>query len=274
MAKVRDLWVGLAVAAALVLPLWFLSAALATKFGLLDWRTGFLLMTLQVGPLLLLGVFAFAFLGLLLAFIVAPRRGRIAALMALLVPAAGLGYAGWVRQQAQAVPPIHDVSTDLVNPPTFSTEAVVARAKISGGNDLDLIGARIPNDPRFGAMAGASVLEAHRAAYGDLKSLVTDAPAFDTFQVALDTAEQQRGWVVVSQDPRTGMIEARATSFWFGFVDDIAIRVRELPDGSGTAVDVRSASRVGVSDLGANAARVRSYLKDLNGRLGEAATGG
>ena len=134
--------------------------------------------------------------------------------------------------------------------------------------------ASIPADARFGALSGKTVLEAHRAAYGDLKPLITDTPAFDAFQVALDTAESQPGWVVDRNDATTGVIEAHATSFWYGFTDDIAIRVRRLPDDSGTTIDMRSVSRVGLSDLGANAKRVRAYMRALNASLGAAATGG
>lgn len=272
MAKIRGVWVRLALGFSLIVLGWFLVGALGTKFGLLDWRVGFGLMTFSIGPLLLVGAAGFALVGLLLALVVAPRRGRAIALAALLIPAAGLGYALYVRQQAAAVPPIHDVSTDLVSPPGFSEAVVAERAAIPGANALDLVTAKIPDG--FGPMGGKSVVEAHRAAYGDIKPLTTDTPAFDAFQVALDAAEQQPGWIVGRQDASTGMIEVRATSFWYGFTDDIAIRVRALPDGSGAVIDVRSVSRVGISDLGANARRVRAYLADLNGRLGEAATGG
>lgn len=274
MAKVRGVWVRMALAASLLLVAWFLVGALGTKFGLLDWRVGFGLMTFQLGPLLLMGTAAFAFIGLLLALIVPPRRGRLIALVALLIPAVGLGYGAYAAQQAGKVPPIHDVSTDLVDPPGFSDGVIAEREGVPGGNALDLTTATIPDNPRFGPMAGQSVIEAHRAAYGDLKPLVTETPAFDAFTVALDAAEKQPGWVVGKQDAASGVIEARATSFWYGFTDDIAIRVRELPDGSGAQIDVRSVSRVGVSDLGANARRVRAYLDDLNSQLGEAATGG
>jgi uncharacterized protein (DUF1499 family) len=79
---------------------------------------------------------------------------------------------------------------------------------------------------------------------------------------------------VVELAPREGRVEAEVRSFWFGFVDDVVIRVRPISDGTGSAVDVRSVSRVGRSDLGANARRIRAYLADLNRRLAEAATGG
>ena len=69
------------------------------------------------------------------------------------------------------------------------------------------------------------------------------------------------GWEIVSSDPAGGRIEATDTTFWFGFKDDVVVRVVSQPNGS--RIDVRSVSRVGIGDLGANAARIRSYLAAL-----------
>ncbi|NDC59355.1 MAG: hypothetical protein EBZ50_11155, partial [Alphaproteobacteria bacterium] len=90
MASVRDFWVRAALALALLLPVYFAASALAVKFGLLDWRLGFGVMTIGIGPMIILGVLAFAVIGLLLALIVPPRRGRRIALAALAFPAAAL----------------------------------------------------------------------------------------------------------------------------------------------------------------------------------------
>lgn len=259
MSGFRDFLVRAAVVAALLVPVWFAAGALGTKFGLLDWRVGFGLMTLKLGLPILLGTAALGVLALLAALIVAPRRGRIAALLALLVPVAALGYAANVQRTAKALPPIHDISTDLADPPAFSETVVKARAAVPGGNSLE---------------RKADLADQQKGAYPDLKSYVTDAPAADAFQVVLDTAQAQRGWTIGKVDAAAGVIEASTSSFWYGFTDDIVIRVRDLPDGSGSAVDMRSVSRVGISDLGANARRIRGFLDDLNTRMGEAATGG
>ena len=66
------------------------------------------------------------------------------------------------------------------------------------------------------------------------------------------------GWEIVSVSENEGRIEATATTFWFGFKDDVVIRVRE--DSGGTRIDLRSVSRVGGGDLGANAARIRAFI--------------
>ena len=85
-------------------------------------------------------------------------------------------------------------------------------------------------------------------------------PPAETLQRAIDAA-RSLGWEVTASDAPSGRIEAIATTSWWGFKDDVVIRVR--PEGTGSRVDVRSVSRVGVSDLGANAKRVREFLAKL-----------
>ena len=87
----------------------------------------------------------------------------------------------------------------------------------------------------------------------------------DVFGLTAHPAQIAQGWDVVSQNAEAGILSATATTFWFGFKDDIAVRVRA--EGAGSVVDVRSTSRVGLSDLGANAARIEAYLAGVSGRL-------
>ena len=130
MAGFRDFWVRAALVLAFLVPLYFLVGALGTKFHLFDWRIGFGLMTYMWGKFVLIGVLAFAAIGLALAFFTPPRRGMAAALIAMLIPVLGLGYGLYVGQQAQGVAPIHDISTDLLDPPGFSDAVVAAAAKL------------------------------------------------------------------------------------------------------------------------------------------------
>ena len=109
-----------------------------------------------------------------------------------------------------------------------------------------------------------------REIYPDIGSIPTGLDQARAFDIALTLAREQNWWVGAVSPP-SGTIEATARSFWFGFTDDIAIRVRA--DGSGARVDMRSTSRVGRSDLGANAARMRPYLAELRRRLQEAEGG-
>lgn len=255
MAGVRDFWVRAALVLALLVPVYFLIAAFGAKFGLIDWTIGFGQMTFQWGPKVLMGVGGFALIGLLLALLVPPRRGALTALLALLIPAIGLGYGMYVRQQAQSIPPIHDISTDLVDPPEFSAAVVEARAAVTRGNGLDLANKEAN---------GRSYIEWQQEAYADIRSVPTGLAPEAAFDIALSLAQEQ-GWSIGAADMEAGRIEATAESFWYGFIDDIAIRIR--PDGSGARIDMRSVSRVGRSDLGANAARMRPYLEELRVRL-------
>jgi hypothetical protein len=259
MSAVRDFWVRAAFAVSLLIPVYFLVAAFGTKFGVLDWTVGFGAMTYVWGGRVLLVGAGFAAIALLLALLVTPRRGVGLALLALLIPAAGLGCGYYVRSQAAAIPPIHDISTDLVDPPTFSPAVTAARAGVASGNDLDLLNKRTGD--------GRAFIELQREAYPDIVSIPTGLDRARVFELALALAREQ-DWTLGIVDAEAGIIEATARTFWYGFTDDIAIRVRA--DGLGARVDMRSVSRVGRSDLGANAARMRPYLAELRRRLQEA----
>jgi len=102
--------------------------------------------------------------------------------------------------------------------------------------------------------------DAQRSAYPDLKPLrlpVAPNVAFERAKGAIEEA----GWQIVREDPSAGRIEAVATTFWFGFKDDVSVRI--AADGAGSRVDVRSKSRVGKGDLGTNAQRIRTYQRRL-----------
>jgi hypothetical protein len=259
MSGLRDFWVRAALLLSLLIPVYFLFAALGTRFGMFDWTFGLLTMTQQWGERILLGGAVFALAGLLLACLVTPRRGRGLALIALLVPLGGIGYGLYLRHEAAELPAIHDVSTDLIDPPSFSDAVARARADVIGSNSLDLLGKR--------SAEGRAFIELQREGYPDIDSVATGLTQAQAFQVALALAREQK-WTLGDVDAARGTIEATARSFWFGFIDDVVIRVRS--DGSGARVDMRSVSRVGRVDLGANAARIRPFLRELRLRLEEA----
>ena len=98
-------------------------------------------------------------------------------------------------------------------------------------------------------------------AYADIRTIELSETSDIVFDRALKAAKAM-GWSIASKTQDTGIIEATATSFWFGFKDDVVIRIREA-DGKGSIVDVRSISRVGGSDIGANAARIRKFREKL-----------
>ncbi len=256
MSMLRDVSVRAALVVSLLLPLYFLVAALGTKFGLFDWTFGFGVLTYVWGARVMLGAAALAFVAVLLAFMVAPRRGVAAAVIALALPLAGLGYGVYVGAQARDIPPIHDISTDLEDPPGFSPAVVEARAGVVASNGLDLLSKRTGD--------GRAFVDLQREAYGDVTHIVTGLAPGVVYDMALALA-RERGWAIGRADAADGAIEATDTTFWFGFTDDIAIRIR--PDGEGARIDMRSVSRVGRSDLGANAARMRPYLAELRARI-------
>lgn len=267
MGRFRDFLARAALVFSLFIPFYFAFASLGSRFHIIDWRFGLGTMVIGWGPLLLIGAALLAVIALVLALVIAPRQGRRIALVALVIPLLGLGYAATIRAGAQALPPIHDISTDMAEPPAFSAAIVAARAATPAGNDLERIGVRIPAGAHSGRWSEMLVDEAQRQAFPDIAPIETAAPPQAAFDAALAAAQAQ-GWALGETDPAAGRVEASVRSFWFGFVDDVAVRVR--PAGAGARIDVRSVSRVGMSDLGANSARVRKYLADVQVRLGAA----
>ena len=178
--------------------------------------------------------------------IIAARRrsGMAVAMTALALSLAAIGSVGALAWKASRVPAIHDITTDTVQPPPF-----LAVLPLRAG---------APNPAEYG---GPAIAAKQRQAFPDLGPLSLNLPSGRAFDRAL-AAARAMGWELVASDPAGGRIEATDTTFWFGFKDDIVIRV--LPQPAGSRVDVRSVSRVGVGDIGANAARVRKYLAAVN----------
>jgi uncharacterized protein (DUF1499 family) len=151
----------------------------------------------------------------------------------------------WMRT-AQRVPPIHDITTDTEDPPSFVK--VLERRKDAA------------NPAEYG---GPALAAQQKEGYPSLGPLTLSLPPDQAFQHALLTAAES-GWEVVDANLIEGRIEATDTTFWFGFKDDIVIRI--APTAGGSRVDVRSVSRVGKSDVGTNAKRIENYLKRLKER--------
>lgn len=231
-----------------------LGAALGTGWGLWDFQSGFKLLRIAfgIGLLALLGGFAIGWR--------ARRKGRVAARpLRWLGMALGGGLALWLLSfayTARMVPAIHDISTDLADPPQFRMLAVRA-------DNLD----QIPGENEPG-MKGMNPLQRwaaiHGEAYGDIRSVRITMPVAEVIAKA-ERLAQVRGWEIAVADPVEGRLEATDTSRFFRFRDDVVIRVRPTEDGAGSIVDMRSISREGVNDLGVNADRVRDFLADLAG---------
>lgn len=259
MSRVQALIVAAAVFVSLALPVYFAAAALATRFGLIDWRLGFGTLTLGYGPILLMGTAGLAVIALALALFVKPRTGVGSATLALVIPLLALGYAGYVRNEAASVPPIHDIVSDPGAPLMFSERVMQVRGAIPGVNPVQA-DPRVPDNPRFGAAAGQSARTLQQSAYPDIRPIMVAQSTPEAFAAAMEAARAE-GWRIEAADPASGRIEASVRSLWFGFVDDVVVQVS--PGETGSRIDVRSTSRVGISDLGANAKRVRAFQSRL-----------
>lgn len=254
---------------ALLLPVYFAGAALGSRFGLLEWQFSLGTLIIEWGPRLIIGVLVLALLALIATVARAPRQGWRSALAAALVPLAALGYLGWVRDQAEGIPPIHDISTRPADPPVFSTELMAERSQSPETNPVVSLTAPMSSlekyrGPRFAEMADRTLGQVAAEAYPEVRPLATAATPAAAWTAALAETRAQ-GWTIVSENAAAGTLDATATTFWFGFRDDVAVRVRA--EGAGAVVDVRSTSRVGLSDLGANAARIEAYLAGVSKRL-------
>lgn len=187
---------------------------------------------------------------LAIIFLLVPkiRAGQTVTLvLALVLGAAVAAVPVYVRSTAESLPFIHDITTDTVDPPEFV--------------DVRPLREDAPNPPEY---PGDEVASQQTGAYPDIRTLETGMDADALTRLAEDTAREE-GWEIVSAVTADGRIEATDTTLWYGFKDDIVIRVRATDDGS--ILDIRSKSRVGGSDLGKNAARIRDYLDDLRDHL-------
>ena len=213
-------------------PAYRLGASLPTAYTIMRWAEYIGLVALLLGT----GAMVYAYR-------LRKWSGAMVSVLALVVALTTIAIPLMWQRRAQTLPPIHDVTTDLDNPPAF--QAVISK-RGDAPNKLD----RAPQ---------LTVLQ--REGYPDLAPITLPTPPAATFDRAL-TIVQTQGWEIVTADKSTGRIEATETTRWFGFTDDIVVRL--TPWGTGTRVDVRSAARAGAGDLGRNARRIRTFLDDLS----------
>lgn len=214
-------------------------SGIGTRFGLWHYRTGLSMLRYSA----YVGVAAFVVC--IVAFLLTRPRGgsRVALVFGLLLSTLTVGVPYRFSQTAKRVPPIHDITTDMADPPAF---VVVLPRRASATNAA--------------VYAGDSVAALQRAAYPDVQPLMLPVSPSVAFARAVAAAKAM-GWEIVAGDAPSGRLEATATTTWFGFKDDIVVRIRSA--NAGSRVDVRSVSRVGRSDVGANAARIVRYLDEL-----------
>jgi uncharacterized protein (DUF1499 family) len=217
------------------------SAGPAYRARLLDLGSAFA--SLRWGAWLGLGAVLVAAAGAWLARPGARNRGFALALTGVVLGSVAFGVPFAMLQTAKRVPPVHDITTDTDDPPRF-----LAIVPLRSGA------------PKPTEYEGEAVAKQQRMAYPQIQPAVLAGPPDVVFQRALNAA-RALGWEIVAAVPNEGRIEATDTTIWFGFKDDIVVRV--TPAAAGSRIDVRSLSRLGKSDLGKNAARVRAYLHRL-----------
>ena len=177
-------------------------------------------------------------------------RGMSRILLAFLIDAVLLAYPAYLGVQYRRLPPIHDITTDPIDPPRF--EALARLRSGDGANPA--------------VYAGLYSAEQQRTAYPDIETVELELPVQRAYDITLQLVTRRK-WLIIDERPpqpprRIGRIEAVARTPIMGFREDVSIRV--TPDDEDSRVDIRSASRYFESDLGSNAARVRKLIDDLN----------
>jgi hypothetical protein len=182
-------------------------------------------------------------------------RGMSRILLALLIDAIVLAYPAYLGLQYRKLPPIHDITTDPIDPPRF--EALARLRATDGANTA--------------VYAGLYSAEQQRLAYPDIETVELEVPVQRAYEVTMQLVTKRK-WRVVDERPpqprRDGRIEAIAQTLIMGFREDVSIRIK--PDGEGSRVDIRSSSRYFESDLGSNASRVTKLIEDINSAVDNA----
>ena len=202
------------------------------------------------------GALAFAGLSILVCFAAFAAiwqngsRGMGRILVALLLDTAILAYPAYLAYQYRKLPPIHDITTDAIDPPKFEA---LARLRVGDGTNPAVY-------------AGLYSAERQRLAYPEVEAATIELPPQQTYDATLALINKRK-WLVVDARPpapprREGKIEAIDRTPIMGFREDISVRI--LPDGPGARVDIRSSSRYFEHDLGSNAARIARLVADLN----------
>jgi hypothetical protein len=253
-----------------LVPMWFAIAALGTKIGIWGWQFGLLTMTISGGPILLGILGLVALVALVLAIRARPRR--MVPLAVAVIALVGVGVAFGLMASLgikAAANPIHDIATDTANPPAFSAATMKARTEAKANPVSDY-------QTPLGELEPYKTRVSPELAVKSTAQIITDNPDRPA-PLPLGGATREQGVAAVAaamtamglddvrQDVASGTVEGVSQSFWFGFRDDVAARVGEAQ------IDFRSVSRVGVSDLGANTARINDLRTRTEALLGTAA---
>jgi uncharacterized protein (DUF1499 family) len=231
-------WTGLGLALACGIA--ELLAGLGYRWGWWHFRVGIQIMRWSATTDL--AAVALTLIAVILASMHGPRRVLIAAAHGLAISLLVAGPPLYHWRMVEQVPRIHDISTDTANPPRY-VDVMPLRKGVENSTDYS-----------------AEVAAQQKKAYPDIAPVRLDAPPAQALQRA-EKAARAMGWDIVAVVPADLRIEATDTTLLFGFKDDVVIRI--AADGSGSRLDMRSLSRVGRSDFGVNANRIRNFMKQL-----------
>jgi hypothetical protein len=239
---------------ALTTPAWFAVAAFGTKWAFWSWEFGLEFMILTLGPNLILACLVAAGLTAILIALHRVIAGEFfgvitAPVLALVVGLTGGAWSVVAYQEASEIISIADVTTDFDDPPHFTAGFTARRG--SGDQGLEYAGKT--------GESGRALSEIQSDAYPGLETLYLEQPSDEVFQRAMILA-RDAGWRIGTASRSAGMFEAGAESFWFGFRDDMVVRVR-VGEGGGSIVDVRSIARLSIDERGRNARRVQLFLE-------------
>jgi len=253
------------------LPLFFAVAALGTKFGVWGWKIGLALTF--VGGVILLGIIVLAALvSLIIAARAKPRSNALLTVAILGLLVGGAVFATFASAAGKAgTNPIHDIATDTANPPAFSAATMRERAA-SGANPLSDYQMPLGQIALFAdggePIARELAVKSHAQIITDRKDRPAPLPLGGAGTAegvaAVAAAMGAMGLQDIRTDLAAGTVEGVAETFWFGFKDDVVARIGE------SQIDYRSVSRVGISDLGANTARIIDLRARTEALLGSA----
>ncbi len=245
-------------------PLVFGIAALGYKLGLFGLGVSFGVLNTKLGPLLLLLCGIFGLASLALAFVVKPRKGLVIGILGVVVPLLAIMKLGATQKAVyEKYPFIHDVTTDTQDPPVFGSVIMGERDATQDVNTADYVGKKAPTFNANKEPTGEALVSALQSrSFPEIRTLVLDGSRKAVFDQAVMTATSM-GWDIKEEDLESGRIDATDTTFWYGFKDDVTIRLKDA-NGGGVVLDVRSLSRVGGSDIGKNAERVGAFLDAMS----------
>jgi fatty-acyl-CoA synthase len=283
----RGKFAGFALGLSIFAVLWFAVAALGTKFGVWDYGFGLGKMmgnvTAGYGRFVIGAAALASITAIVVSLIAAPRKRALMLSLGALLIIALVGFR-WMGFQLNALrlPPIHEAQTDWSMPIQPSQALLDVRTAAKASNAVE-DAPTVPQAPgiekNWPGTGGRLVSELQEEAeydparqkspkdalYPAIAPLIEPAVSYDMAYNAVLETVKAHGWEIVTADIESGRIEATHTSGWFGFKDDILFRI--APEGDGSRIDIRSISRVGLSDLGMNARRVGGLLTEIDGRL-------